>query len=96
MSDSILINEENIYIYEFDKIQNYIENKIKINIEVSDVKIDDIICIEFMPYSQKYINELYPKCGKVISINNINNEYFIMIIKNLEGYEEELLHPSVS
>jgi predicted metalloenzyme YecM len=96
MSNSILLDDETIYIYEFNKIKNYIKDKNKINIEVSDIKIDDVVCIEFIPYSQKYLNELYPKCGKVISINNINNEYFNMIIKNLDGCEEELLHQSVS
>jgi hypothetical protein len=37
----------------------------RINIE--DVKVDDMIYIEYTPYSQKYLDEYVPRSGKVVS-----------------------------
>jgi len=80
------------YDYENIKINEYISNNNKKEISIDELKIDDIIKIEFIPDSQKYIYDLYPKFGKIISINNDNN----IIIKNLDNNFENLLHDSVS
>ena len=91
------INEDSKdkYDYEFNKINTYINNnfldKKKTEINIIDIKIDDIIYIEFMSDSQKYIYDLYPKFGKIINI--INDD---IIIKNLNNDEERLLHDNLS
>ena len=78
-----------------EQINNYIDNfllnkeKILIN-DISDLKINDIVHINFIPDSQKYINDLFPKFGKIISIDDK------IIIENLDKIYEELLHDGVS
>jgi hypothetical protein len=79
-----------------DQINSYINtfllNKEKnlIN-DISDLKINDIVHINFIPDSQKYINDLFPKFGKIMFIEN--NQ---IIIENLDKVYEELLHDGVS
>jgi hypothetical protein len=63
------------FIKKNDQINNYINttlfNKQKITIDdISDLELNDIIHINFIPDSQKYIYDLYPKFGKIISIKN--------------------------
>ena len=74
------------------EIHKYLQNKKKIEINIDNIQINDVIYIEFIPDSQKYIYELYPKLGIV---NNFeNNEYFIL--NNITNQTESLLHDNVS
>ena len=90
------INEEfkDKYNNEINIINNHINNnylnKKKVQININELNINDIIFIEFFPDSQKYIYDLYPKFGKIINIKDN------IIIKNLNNQEEFLLHDSVS
>lgn len=90
-------DQEQIDIYNIksNKINNYVNNilllKKKILINISDLKLNDLILIDFIPDSQKYIYDLYPKIGKIISISEEN-----IIINNLDNENEELLHDNVS
>jgi hypothetical protein len=65
------INYENEY---FNKIYDEIKEIEKSNnlkeILMEDIKINDLVCIFFSPDSQKNINILYPKIGKVVSIED--------------------------
>lgn len=79
-----------------EQINNYINtilfNEPKIAIDdISDLELNDIIHINFIPDSQKYIYDLYPKFGKIISIENDK-----IIIENLDKVHEDLLHEGVS
>jgi len=79
-----------------EQINNYINtillNKQKIAIDnISNLELNDIIHINFIPDSQKYIYDLYPKFGKIISIENDE-----IIIENLDKAHENLLHEGVS
>lgn len=79
-----------------EQINNYINtilsNKQKIAIDdISNLELNDIIHINFIPDSQKYIYDLYPKFGKIISIENEK-----IIIENLDDAHEDLLHEGVS
>jgi len=79
-----------------EQINNYINtillNKQKFPIDnISDLRINDIIHINFIPDSQKYIYDLFPKFGKIFSIENEN-----IIIENLDKIQENLLHDGVS
>jgi hypothetical protein len=60
------------------------ETKDWFRINFSDVKVGDFIIINFYPDSQRYIDELYPKFGKVCKIdsevipsNNIHSDITI-------------------
>ena len=41
-------------------------------INIDDLKINDIIIINYTPNSQRYIYDLYPKFGKIIRIEDSN------------------------
>ena len=85
------MEEQHFYDLQVNKLNNYLKDKVKVQINIEDLKITDTIYIDFIPDSQKYINALYPKCG---SIKSINNDEIIII--NLEGFEDMLLHDGVS
>jgi len=72
---------------------------------ISKLKINQNIYITFIPHSQKYLDILLPKKGKIISIqkNIYYNEYlersefnYDIKIQNENGLVEKLLHDSVS
>lgn len=44
---------------------------------LSELKVNDIIYIEYLPNSQKYLYLHTPECGKIIEIS-IENEIFIL------------------
>lgn len=85
----------NIYNEESDKINNYIKNNLscneKIEVNISDLKIGDIVYVNFISDSQKYIYDLYPKFGVISSIDNDN-----ILILNIDKKSENLLHDNVS
>jgi hypothetical protein len=76
-------------------INNIIKDKVKEEVKINQLKINDYIYIEFYPDSQKYIYDLTPKLGIVSSIIN-DNPYPNITILNSEGHKEELLHESCS
>jgi hypothetical protein len=88
-----MFNSDEIKLYENKNkiIKNIIINKKISNLKFENLKIGQTIYIEFIPYSQKYIYFLYPKYGIIQSIHND-----IIIIKNENNIEEELLHDGVS
>jgi hypothetical protein len=51
------------------------------------------VYITFSPYSQKYLDELTPKYGKVVSIGE---KYYEFIIKTPFDIDVYLFHDSVS
>ena len=51
-----------------NKINKFIKNKKSQEVTNDDLEIYDLIHIYFHPYSQRYIYELIPKIGFVISI----------------------------
>ena len=71
-------------------INNYHLNKNKIEINVNELQINDIILIEFIPDSQKYLYDLYPKFGIIINIKDD------IIIKNINNEEELMFHGNIS
>ena len=73
------------YKFFFDKAEDFYEKNKWIEINYNDIKLNDIIIIYFTPYSQKYLNELYPKYDHVIDILNNNNYNFISM-----EYDEEI------
>jgi len=83
--------EDNYYNEQVNIINNYLKDKIKIRIDLQDIKLNDNIYIDFIPDSQKYITTLFPKYGKIINIEDNNIEIF-----NLSNITESLLHDSVS
>jgi len=84
-----------LYNNKSQKIDNYITNfllkKNKILVDISELKINDLILIDFIPDSQRYIYDLYSKIGTIVSIINNN-----VIINNIENENENLLHDGVS
>jgi hypothetical protein len=97
------LNENDIEMY--NKISSEIAIMIKdkkctfINIE--ELKVGQFIYINFISDSQKYIYELYSKCGHIESIEiedhfnpftNKKENYYKIIIKNYNNICEELLH----
>ena len=105
LNNELVDDEYEYYIKCNNIITNIIVNKTCILIDINDIKIGDNIYINFIPDSQKYIYELYSKCGSVESIeikNQINpytdkNEnYYKIIIKNSSDNLEELFHEGVS
>jgi hypothetical protein len=73
------------------KIDDIIKNKKLITIELNELVKDQYIYINFSPDSLRYIYTLYPKIGKIESIDK--NEISII---NIDGNSESLLHDSVS
>jgi len=74
-------------------------------ININDLKIGQQIYINFIPYSQKYLDILNSKIGTIYSINkfnyfdeisNRNETRYDIKIKNNEGEIGDLLHESVS
>ena len=76
-------------------IDNIIKDKIKKEVKINELKINDYVYIEFYPNSQKYIYDLTPKLGIVSNIIN-DSIYPNVIILNSEGHEEQLLHDGCS
>jgi len=64
-----------------NEFKNKFNNYIFIN-NIDKLKINDIVIIEYYPYSQKYIYNLYPKFGKIINILNLElyNDDILSII----------------
>jgi hypothetical protein len=93
----MLYHQDQIDLYnnKSQKIDNYITNfllkKNKILVDISELKINDLILIDFIPDSQRYIYDLYSKIGTIVSIINNN-----VIINNIENENENLLHDGVS
>jgi|UniRef100_A0A6C0EC33 hypothetical protein len=101
----LILNENENYNKCIDEIENIKKNKSCTSIDINKIKIGELIYIIFMPYSQKYIYDLYPKCGYVQSIEIINSinpftnkteENYNIIIKNMSNIDENLLHDGVS
>ncbi len=87
-----------------EDIRKNIENKKLTRTELENIKVGDVVYINFIPDSQKYIYLLTPKLGKVTKIQNrkmLNcyeeeeNVTFVTI-HNYKNEEEDLLHPGVS
>jgi hypothetical protein len=90
----------------FDK-QSLAVSQIKTitKIDIDDLEINQKVKIDFIPYSQRYIWDLYPKIGTIVNykkekcynkeINQHYNVYDIKII-NQNGEIEDLLHDGVS
>ena len=69
-------NEEqyNYYCYQAEQFynQNLKFNTYWHDVSIDDLKIDDIIIINYTSNSQRYIYDLYPKFGKIIRIDDSN------------------------
>ena len=99
--DDEIINYESIN----NKINSLLEHvKIK-SIDIYDLKVGDTVYINFTPNSQRYIYNLYPKYGKILSIDfnkiydEIDNKYYennIIKIINHDNIIDDLLHGGVS
>jgi hypothetical protein len=61
-------------------------------VNLTDLKIGDIVTIYFYPYSQKYLDMLTPKKGTIVATGNNNFDYRI----KMEETTEYLLHEGVS
>ena len=59
-------------IEELNKFKSMYENKDNkfIAVNFNDISVGDIIYIEFSPYSQKYVYDLYPLFGTIQSIDS--------------------------
>lgn len=88
--------EEEIIFYNniIDNITIKLKEKNKIYIDINDININDKIYIEFLPNSQKYIYQLYPKYGIIVNINN--NNQLIKIFNFNTNKIENLFHDYVS
>lgn len=84
------------------KLDNFLNDTMYVNIDITDIKVGQEVFITFIPNSQKYIYNLHPKFGKIHFVPDKfdleNFEDFISRIKiiNHEGKLENLFHPSVS
>jgi len=78
--------------YEQD-FKEYLVGKELIKIQLNELNVDDIVYITFCPYSQKYLDELTPKYGKVVSIGKKYHEF---IIKSPFNFNIYLFHDCVS
>lgn len=81
------------YQEKFDSYYEFIKSKNLIDIDINNIKEGDLIAIEFIPYSQKYLDILYPKIGTIININKNINE---IEIKKTDGTIEYLMYPNCS
>lgn len=86
-SDISLDNIDNIFTQYIET--NKINNNIKTNESLYDVKINDIISINYYPLSQKYIDYYNEQSitGKVIFIDKDNDNLFV-----LESTSKEVNH----
>lgn len=78
------IDEEYYFNYkdECDKHKDFLgTNKKWSHVNFNDLKVGDIIYLEYLPSSQKYLNYHTPECGKIIEIND-KKEIFILNHKN--------------
>ena len=73
--DDYIDLETEIYNQHNKKAEEFKEKHLSLNPnsewiikDISDIKVDDQIVIYFYPDSQRYINDLYPKYGKVKKI----------------------------
>ena len=81
------------YQEKFDSYYEFIKSKNLIDIDINDIKEGDLIAIEFIPNSQKYLDILYPKIGTIVNINKNIDE---IKIKNMDGIIEYLMYPNCS
>jgi len=96
------IEDKEISDYEkmIDMIKIVIENNLWTNIKNPDdyifdgkYKIEDKVLINYVPYSQKYI-EHYEKesfCGKIFFIDNQNDNMFLIQYGNCESNDENII-----
>jgi hypothetical protein len=61
-------------------------------VNLTDLKVGDVVTIYFHPYSQKYIDMLTTKQGTIVAIGNNNFDYMI----KKEDTTEYLFHEGVS
>lgn len=83
------------YKNEYRQINKLLENRILTPVNLEDLKPGQLLFIDFIPYSQKYICLLVPKFGKLQRILNKNELYNLTII-NYKNQEERLFHPALS
>ena len=62
-------------------------------VNLTDLKVGDIVTIRFHPYSQKYLDELTPKEGEIVEVGN---NFFDYMIKNSNDNIVCLFHGAVS
>jgi hypothetical protein len=65
------------YELKMDSVNEFINDQIKSGkkfkeIELNELKLNDLVIVKFYPRSQKYLYDLYPRYGYV---TNINKEY---------------------
>jgi hypothetical protein len=84
-----MYDEEEIIYFRNEEmsIEKLLFNKRMIEIELENIKLNDLIYIKFIPYSQKYIYRLYPKYGRLLNDNKI---------KTYKNSIEDLFHDTVS
>ncbi len=83
MSDDeeIFYMDEEIFYEKQKNIIDNIKNKYKIyKCNISDIDVGDNIIVEYISDSQRYINNLFPKYGKII--NKKNNSLSNIILEN--------------
>lgn len=85
----------NNYECEKTKIQLYLKNKTQKLVKIEDIKVGQMIWIDFMPFSQKYLDVLIPKLGVVTKVSEVNDIWDYQI-KDLDGQITELFHLGVS
>lgn len=80
-------------------IQQLTKNYTKKEIKLEDLKVNQVVIVNFCPHSQKYIYDLIPKFGKIIEVPKNGNifDYKIINYNNNSSKEIELLfHEGVS
>lgn len=78
------IDEEYYFNYknECDKHKELLGTKGKwLHVNLYDLKVGDIVYLEYLPSSQKYLNYHTPECGKITEISE-EKEIFILNHKN--------------
>ncbi len=78
------IDEEYYFNYknECDEHKDFLGKKDKWSyINLCNLKVGDIVYLEYLPNSQRYLNYHTPECGKITEINE-EKEIFILNHKN--------------
>jgi hypothetical protein len=87
-----MFNESDIENYDNNTstIQQLTKNYTKKQIKLEDLKINQVVIVNFYPHSQKYIYDLTPKFGKIIEVPENGNIFGYKIINYNTNSSEEI------
>ncbi len=62
------------YEMKIDSLKEFINEQIKLGkkkqeVDIGELKLNDLVVVKFYPHSQKHIYDLYPRYGYVTTIN---------------------------